>query len=407
MICQQSINYIKGINKNPLLLKQATGVVFGTQKNRFVTKPETQDGHVLVIGGAGSGKSACVAIPSLMSWRERVFAIDVKGELFQKTREKRNNIKVFNPSDEEAFGFDPFYILKESKNLGTDMKSLVMDIIPLPPNEENPFWIESAWNFLTGALLNYYELGFTFIQAVEMIQTTPPKDTLMYVNKIGSKLARMYMTQFIGLSEKTLLGIFIEVSNKIMVFATDDKLRKALSKTDIITPQMLEEGADIYLCLEESKLEQWKGLVTMMINQFLKHFERRTNGQATPVLFLLDEFSRLGKIEAIKNSLAILKNNKITITFIINSLAAIDSVYGEENTQAIIDSCEYKAIFNLYGLRERAYFSEIVRSYTAEIRPQKISTQLEFFLITPYGFYRVKKTPYYLTKETVLNGMDE
>ena len=78
----QSKNEVNSVKKaisanRDLLSKEPTGIIFGTQKSKFVTKPETQDGHVLVIGGAGSGKSSCIAIPSLMSWKERIFAIDI------------------------------------------------------------------------------------------------------------------------------------------------------------------------------------------------------------------------------------------------------------------------------------------------------------------------------------------
>ena len=51
--------------------------------------PESTDGHILIVGGAGSGKTAAVAIPTLMSWKERVFAIDIKGELYEKTKKAR------------------------------------------------------------------------------------------------------------------------------------------------------------------------------------------------------------------------------------------------------------------------------------------------------------------------------
>lgn len=421
-------NYInKSISvKTDLLSKKPTGVIFGTQKNKFITKPENQDGHVLVIGGAGSGKSSCIAIPSLMSWQERIFAIDIKGELYQKTKDKRKNIKVFNPSDTTACGYNPFYILDESKNLGADMKSIVMAIIPLPPNTKDPFWINSAQNFLTGALLYFYENDFNFIEAIELIQGSTPKAIVELISKSNSQKAKMYMTQFVGLDEKTLAGIFTELSNKIMIFATDEELKASLRKTDVITPQMLEDGADIYLCLEESKLEQWNCLLTMMINQFLKHFERRTEGQATHVLFLLDEFARLGKIEAITNGLATLRSKKITITILTQSLAQLDVIYGKSNRQVIADNCQYKAILNATDAETQEYFSKIVGTYdkikksnsanadifgigkgtgvstTTEekriIKPEEFSTLKDIVLLTPFGFSRVNKTPYYSTK---------
>ena len=42
--------------------------------------------------GTGSGKTAAVAIPTLMSWKEHVFAIDIKGELYAKTKKARGEI---------------------------------------------------------------------------------------------------------------------------------------------------------------------------------------------------------------------------------------------------------------------------------------------------------------------------
>jgi type IV secretion system protein VirD4 len=59
--------------------KMPIGFVFGKLGNEYITKKEDMDGHILVVGGAGSGKTSCVAIPSLWAWRKRVFCIDIKG----------------------------------------------------------------------------------------------------------------------------------------------------------------------------------------------------------------------------------------------------------------------------------------------------------------------------------------
>lgn len=108
--------------------------------------------------------------------------------------------------------------------------------------------------------------------------------------------------QFSGMDDKTLSGVFAELSNHITVFATSDDLQRALSgEGRSITPADIEGGYDIFCCIPEHKLEEWKDLLGMMCNQFLKSFERRGEGNKTPILFLIDEFPRLGKIEAISN----------------------------------------------------------------------------------------------------------
>ena len=40
--------------------------MFGKSNGKYATMPESTDGHILIVGGAGSGKTAAVAIPTLM-----------------------------------------------------------------------------------------------------------------------------------------------------------------------------------------------------------------------------------------------------------------------------------------------------------------------------------------------------
>lgn len=137
--------------------------------------------------------------------------------------------------------------------------------------------------------------------------------------------AKMEIMQFSGMDDKTLSGVFAELSNHITVFATSDDLQRALSgEGRSITPADIEGGYDIFCCIPEHKLEEWKDLLGMMCNQFLKSFERRGEGNKTPILFLIDEFPRLGKIEAISNGLATLRSKKIHIALIVQSKSQLD-----------------------------------------------------------------------------------
>ena len=121
--------------KNPLapeVLRSDTrsGVFFGAQEGRYVHKAEEQDGHVLIIGGTGSGKSSCIAIPTLRAWRGRVFAIDIKGELYEQTRQHRHNIRVFNPLKDDSYGYDPYNFLRHSRNPVQEAKAIAPALIP-------------------------------------------------------------------------------------------------------------------------------------------------------------------------------------------------------------------------------------------------------------------------------------
>jgi len=414
---------------NPVIkdLYSESGFIFGKQKGNWLAKNESTDGHILAIGGAGSGKSSCLAIPSLDSWKERVFAIDIKGELLEKCTRCKENVKVFNPQDRNSYGYDPFWCLHESDNLAQDIKDITLAIMPTPPNVKDPFWIESAQNVLNGSLTHFYNLDYTFIQSMEKIVSTPIQTLIGQIMDGDSTLAKMFVAQLVDQKAETLSGIATELSNKIMLFATDPAIAGALARPQKITPHDLENGFDVFINIPEHKLEQWKSLLTLINNQFLKHFEKRSETDSKPILFLLDEFARLGKIDAILNGLATLRSKKITIAILTQSLAQLDLIYGRESRQVIADNCSYKAVLKATDADTQEYFSKLVGTYdkikksssanfeqytqmgkgtgtskTTEekriIKPEEFATLDKIVLLTPYGFCRAEKAPYYKEK---------
>lgn len=417
-----------GFTAEPNLVSknQISGFVFGKQNNRYVTKGEQEDGHILVIGGPGSGKSSCIAIPSVMSWKERIFAIDIKGELYEKTKKARNenNIKIFNPCDRNANGYNPFYTLENSKNITQAVNQISMSIIPLNPEVKDPFWITQAQAYLTGAILFYYKFGLSFSETMIEIKSKPCKQLVALIMESDNIEAKMQMAVFADMDEKTLAGIFAEVSRHIAIFATDEDLINALDgKGNCITPQDLEEGKDIFICISEELIDQWKSLLGMMCNQFLKAFEKRADGNDKPILFLLDEFPRLGKIEAITNGLATLRSKKIQIALFIQSKSQLNVTYGKETAEVIADTCTYKAILKASEPNTQEWCSKLVGTYdkrkissgyntdvlgvgkgastntTTEekriIKPEEFAYLQDIVCIFPTGYLRVDKAPYY------------
>lgn len=414
---------------NTIALRDAAkihGFVFGKKQSKYVIKPEQTDGHILIIGGAGSGKTTGTAIPTLMSWKERVFAIDIKGELYEKTSQVRgkDKIKVFNPTDPKAFGYDPYHTLKYSDDISESARNLAISICPLPADVKDPFWIKGAQNMLTGLIIHFFSFGYSFSKTMKLIKSQNIKQTIAEILESGNEKAIAEVSQFDGMDEKTLSGVFAELSNHITVFATNDNLQKALNgEGQFITPQDLEDGFDIYCCIPENKLEQWKDLLGMMINQFLKSFESREEKNKKPILFLIDEFPRLGKIETISNGLATLRGRKIQIALIVQSKSQLNALYGKDVSEVIADNCTYKAILKASEPSTQEWCSKLVGTYdkrkdtsnysadmvgigkgqgtsiTTEekriIKPEEFAYLEDVVCIFPNGYQRLEKIAYY------------
>ena len=403
-----------------------SGVVFGKLGGKYATMPETTDGHILIVGGVGSGKTAAFAIPTLMSWKQRVFAIDIKGELYEKTKKARGEaqIKVFNPTDKNAYGYDPYFMLKTADDVSSAARQLAMSICPLPAEIKDPFWIKGAQNMLTGFMIYLQGLDENFSSSMRIIKSTPTKELIAQILEDTNEKARMEVMQFSDMDDKTLSGVYAELSNHITVFATSDELQKALSgEGRSITPADLENSYDIFCCIPEYKLEEWKDLMGMMCNQFLKSFERRSEGNKTPILFFIDEFPRLGKIEAISNGLATLRSKKIHIALVIQSLSQLNAIYGHDVAKVIADNCSYKAILKASEPDTQEWCSKLVGTYDKKkmssnynadvmgvgkgqgtststeekriIKPEAFAYLTDVVCVFPTGYKRLKKANYY------------
>lgn len=418
---------------NPVIKEMQTrdlkGFIFGKKKGRFVFRSETKDGHILVIGGAGSGKSSCIAIPTLLSWRNMVFAIDIKGELSNKSKKHRKNIIIFNPEKYDSIGYNPFYLLESDyENRVQHARQISISLIPIPPTVKETFWLKSAQNILTASILYFSGQDKNFIETITKILSVPTEILIEEIYNSDDEYAKLFISKLIGIDTKVLSGISTELSNNIMVFATDEKIKRSLSKSEFITPDDLENGNDVFIAIPENKLEQWQELLNLICCQFLKHFETRNeDNNLIPILFLLDEFARLGKIEPILNGLATLRSKSITLCIMTQSLSQLDYIYSKEQRQIIADNCSYKAILKATDSDTQKYFAELVgtydklkfssnsnfeqytnlgtgtgRSITTEekkiIKPEEFAYLEDIILLSPKGFMRVDKSPYYLEK---------
>ena len=409
-----------------LTFQEPQGLVFGKLKKQCVCKPEITDGHAIVVGGPGSGKTSSVIIPSLLRWQSPVFAIDIKGELYEKTGHIRSKSKVFSLSLPNGCGYNPYYLINENRNLVEQIRQIAIALCPVPAEEKNPFWKNSAQNFLAGCLLWGYLKKIPFAEIMVMIQGIPPAKMAEAICADSFEEPKLFMNTFVDMAPNTLSGVYTEVSNTVLPFATDPQLRAALSKprVECIFPADLDNGVSIYVHMEEHRLEELRGLLTLMVNQFLKHFEQRSEKNSNRVLFLLDEFPRLSRIESVLTGMATLRSKGITVCLAVQSLAQLDVTYGQAQRKVILDNASYIAILRVTDTESAKVFSDMVGSYdrtkksysdnqqdlkmlgssgtstTTELR--KIIQPEEFnrlddqlILVSPYGFNRLHKEYYF------------
>jgi type IV secretion system protein VirD4 len=375
-----------------------SGFYFGYDSRSPYGKSIGREGHILVIGGSGSGKTAYIAIPTLRYfWDAPFLAIDIKGELLKKSG---RGGYVFNPLNEDSYGYDPFFLVRSSPNPNAEIEHIAYILAPENPNTNDPFWIENTRGILAGYLLFAYNHGAGFIEALQVLLNKPFSGILQKL--LHDPEARQYVIQASDMAEKTLSGILAQIYNRVRPLVTDKDIRTALSKSKVITPDLLETES-IYIQIPEYRLDQWRDVITLIMQQFMNAFERRSEETARPALFLLDEFPRLGKMESITHALATLRSKKITICLIVQSTAQLDSIYGHDRRKVIMDNCPYKVILSATDPETQRQFSDLVGTHQEKQYSYSMSGTTTSFVDKPVKrpeeFAHLKKTAVVITPD--------
>lgn len=340
---------------------QGDGIVFGKMGHKLITKPPTVEGHSLIVGGTGTGKSRGVVIPSLLKWTGSALVIDIKGELSKITSDRRakyGKVYIFNPEG-EGHCYDPIKIC----NTIDQAQDLARTLIPLPEKGE-PFWSQSAQAILSAFVYEGAVKGYKLTDIAENLCVTPIGELVEHCRNHEIKEVKILASITYDLPEKTLGGIMGELKSKLITIATDPNIRRATQKSDW-TPETLEHGATIYLRVSEHLLDQYKDLWTVIISQILKHLSKREERKSPPILIALDEMPRLSKISGLINALATLRSRNVHIMGVIQSMAQLDTIYGKESRTVIADNCRFKLVLSATDPETQKYFSDLAGQKTS------------------------------------------
>ena len=387
------------------------GLPSGPGRDNYVGIPQGTEENIMVVGGNGSGKSAGVAKPTLRTWRGAICATDIKGELskfyedlYQEGLVTRPYI-VFDPTQADGPSFDPFgWLLRDSEdNLLSNINEIVTAIIPALPNDKELFWTETEQGILSAALLHYFKLGLSFSETVCAILSSTISELCAELVQSQDIFMQIILGD-IGSSKPETRACFDRgLRNKLMLFATDRYISH----------------------IPADRIEQWSGAINLMYTQLIRHLERRPDMHAPEgqhniqTLLLMDEFARFGKLEMITDAMATLRSKNVNICLMIQSVAQLDKIYGEDDRKIIFDNCKFQAILRANDADTQKYLCELIgtrltiqrgvseqededgdtigysrqfseiRDWT--VQPHELATLNDVLLLTPYGFCRAEK----------------
>lgn len=343
-----------------LLSKEPEGIILGKYKNQYVRVPLKDIYHYCILGGSGSGKTSTVLLDTLLANFATgrndftTFCIDIKGELSQKSCYAYDeNVLVVNPTDRTSTGWDVYYRLHDnpSDDLIIEAIEEISQALIISTNPKDNFFVENARTMFTGLLAYYFKQGESFIDSVNKILESEIKSLISEIvkNSEPSDLHYKYLAKFAGKDAESVEDCMVELTTSLSVFSKSDIRFCFRDNYQKASPYSFNEEKSVFLAIPEHMLDSYKAIMRLCTVQTLKEMERRPEARGRkvenkPMIVVIDEFSRIGRMEGIFNALATLASKKVMVMLAFQSLAQCEVIYSKEETRLLLDNCRVKVI---------------------------------------------------------------
>jgi type IV secretion system protein VirD4 len=316
--------------------------------------------NMLLAAPTRSGKGVSNVIPTLLSYPNSMIVLDFKGENFNMTsgfRAKFGKVYRWEPTGYNGHHFNPMMEIRGGDDAFSDA-NLIADILTTPAsggasNSSSEHFITAARDFLTSLILHclcstWPDKSLPGCRA--FLAQTDPEDPennkylydLMINAEHGDPAIHQSVVEGAGAQRKRPNdeggSVLSTVNNALAVFA-DAKIRRNTADSEFYIDEFekTETPITLYITIQYSDVQRISPLLRMFVTLFSRRF---TSGetQATkrkfkiPLLFILDEFDKLGKMDELEMNMGIHNGFGIHYFLIFQSINQLNKIYTKEHS---------------------------------------------------------------------------
>jgi type IV secretion system protein VirD4 len=346
--------------------------------------------HSLVVAPTRAGKGVGVVVPTLLTFNGSVVALDVKGELFELSSRARK------ARGDRIFKFAPMDLTGRTHSYNP-----VLDIVNMPPERRfsetrrlafnliaskgkgSEGFIDGARDLFVAGILACIERGTPTIGAVYDLFAQPGEKYKLFAKlaeETQSPEAQRIFDNMAGNDTKILTSYTSVLGDGGLNLWADPLIKAATTTSDFSIYNLRRDPTTVYICVSPNDLEVIAPLVRLFFQQLVTVMQRTmpTKDEIFEVLFLLDEFKHLGKLEAIETAVTTIAGYKGRFMFIIQSLAALTGAYEQSGKENFLSNTGVQVFMATADDETPNYISKAIGDQTFKAKTKSYN-QKEFF----------------------------
>lgn len=350
-------NYGKDLKKN---LNMENGYIIGKVPNKkglaiMHDNTDIDNQNVIILGSSGAGKTQSYVIPNLINVRNKsIIVTDPKGELFELTSQlKRDQGYKTYQVDFVHFKqarYNPLYYVETPLDAQKIANTIITNFEKGGEGGSGQFFKNSATNILS-ALIVYvkaeYDRDEANLEKVVEVYDEHVQDEehfLEWVDTIPkSHPAKALLNSIKELTDVTRKSVTSTLSNGFSLFKLPE-VKSMTQTSDFNFEDFIEEKAILYVKLSMED-NTFAPLTSVFFNQMLNIYyqiaqESPDNKLKRKVVFMLDEFANIGKLDNYSRVLATCRSLGLSMHTIIQNKAQLEDrkMYGKDEAAAILSN---------------------------------------------------------------------
>lgn len=328
--------------------------------------------NILVIGGSGTGKSACYVKPNILQKLGSYVITDPKGELYRDTSKYLEaagwKIKVLNLVDTEYSNrYNPLMHIRDYSDVDIIAHTIVTGGESDGGKSADPFWDNTAKMLLKACI--YYVISVlpeeerNLSSCLNIVRAGGSDETLfdkLFVNEL--KPDHPGRKEYEGIrvgADKTKQSIAISLVSKLSHFDSPN-MQRLTTTNDISFEDLASEKTAIYVISPDSHTT-YNYILTIFYGQLLQRLyniaDKNGGALKEPVYLLLDEFANIGKIPDFNQKLSTSRSRGISMSIIVQSLDQLIDLYKELH-ENIISNCDTQIFLGSQSIKTCEYVSK-------------------------------------------------
>jgi type IV secretion system protein VirD4 len=364
------------------------GIILGRLGRRYLMLAGQQS--VLLAAPPRSGKDVGVVVPNGLHWPGSLMQVDIKRESWMLTAGFRAahgqacyRFEPLEPQGHTAH-WNPLSYVSPDADRRIDDIQRIADILYAENPGSDPFWVASARNLFLGICLYLFEtpslpktLGEVRRQGMatdnegfgahwhRIVQGRQSGD-----HRLSDECVRA-LFDVIDLAPVTASSVRKTFTSRLELWA-NPMLDAATGSDDFDLRELRKKPTSIYVCVDPDDLHRMRPVLSLLFQQAIglqtKELPEHNRELKHAVLFLLNEFTALGRINVIAESMAYMPGYNLRVLMVIQAPSQLREVYGPYAAETMMKSVAARILFAPKDYPDAKEISEELGFTTVRVR---------------------------------------